>query len=112
MLSRRRRFGQPSYAPLATDAQMLLLVLLAARMPRRLPDPVRRTIPCLEMPATARMSAFARRAAHGECKMGSLVKLSSNSGSASLRKSRVAMHTTRWLTSIAHGDSCASRVLS
>ena len=38
MLSRRRRFGQPSYAPLATDAQMLLLVLLAARMPRRLPN--------------------------------------------------------------------------
>ena len=71
MLSRRRRVGQPSYAPLATDAQMLLLVLLAARMPRRLPNRARQILPCLEMPATARMSAFARRAAHGECKMGS-----------------------------------------
>ena len=71
MLSRRRRLGQPSYAPLATDAQMLLLVLLAARMPRRLPNRARQILPCLEMPATARMSAFARRAAHGECKMGS-----------------------------------------
>ena len=78
MLSRRWRFGQPSYAPLmlllrsschrCTDAQMLLL---AARMPRRLPNRARQILPCLEMPATARMSAFARRAAHGECKMGS-----------------------------------------
>ena len=103
MLSRRRRVGQPSYAPLATDAQMLLLVLLAARMPRRLPNPVRPTIPCLEMPATARVSAL-RDGARGTQRVQmllSLVKHRSNSGSASLRKSRVAMHTTRWLTLIA-----------
>ena len=69
MLSRRRRVGQPSYAPLrvgqpsyaplATDAQMLLLVLLAARMHGGLLNYFAAFLPCprrLQMHALKRAS--------------------------------------------------------
>ena len=77
MLSRRRRFGQPYLLsrrwrfgqPYLYSSVCQESLGIAPRMPRRLPNPARLIIPCLEMPATARVSAFARRAAHSECKI-------------------------------------------